>query len=166
MIAEARTANESHESATFHPASHPAGHQACHPADHSSAACREALPKTKTGETETIPESNFRWRLMKDNPPKTGRYIVCHRGRTGGDAFFVARAGEAGELPVGWSQMPDFGPTHWIDATDDHVDRPPRARPASSDAQTAPDRSFLHGLQDAAACFLSVFRFNAQESSR
>ncbi|MCA3267863.1 MAG: hypothetical protein ING19_17515 [Azospirillum sp.] len=62
--------------------------------------------------------------------------------------------------------MPDFGPTHWIDATDEHVDRPPRARLSPSDAQTAPGRSFANGLRDAAARFLSIFRFNAQESSR
>lgn len=55
-----------------------------------------------------------RWRLLSDVPEKSDRYIVAHAGQIGGSAFFTANAGDT-SFPIGWSQMPDFSPTHWLD---------------------------------------------------
>jgi len=54
------------------------------------------------------------WRRIDDFPEKTGRYIVSHSGRMASDAYFTANEGDT-HYPVGWSQMPQFGPTHWLD---------------------------------------------------
>lgn len=55
-----------------------------------------------------------RWRCMDDAPDKTGRYIVAHAGMVGGDAYFTAKEGDT-HYPVGWSQVPHWKPTHWLD---------------------------------------------------
>lgn len=65
-----------------------------------------------------------RWRDMINDPPReSGRYIVTHPGKVGGDAYYTAREGDT-HYPVGWSQLPHFGPTVWLDGPR------PRARSA------------------------------------
>lgn len=56
----------------------------------------------------------MKWRLIDDFPEKTGRYVVAHRGKIASDAYFTAKEGDT-HYPFGWSQMPQFGPTHWLD---------------------------------------------------
>ena len=54
------------------------------------------------------------WRLMSDFPEKTGRYCVGHRGHIFSDAYFAAA--DANPLGSGYRpQLPQFGPTHWLD---------------------------------------------------
>ena len=53
------------------------------------------------------------WKRMTRAPKKSGRYIVKHRGQSGGDAYF--NAGELTSVPIGWSQLPAHGVTHWLD---------------------------------------------------
>jgi hypothetical protein len=66
------------------------------------------------------------WRSMVNDPPsKTGRYVVAHRGGVGGDAFYTAREGDT-HLSQGWSQVPPFGPTHWLDGPTPTLDSSPR----------------------------------------
>ncbi len=56
-----------------------------------------------------------RFRSMVDDPPEmTGRYCVGHGGATFGDAYYTARDGDT-HYPVGWSQVPRFWPTFWVD---------------------------------------------------
>lgn len=56
----------------------------------------------------------MKWRLMTDFPEKTGRYCVGHRGQIFSDAYYVKGENET-HYPVGWHQLPQFGPTHWLD---------------------------------------------------
>ena len=58
----------------------------------------------------------MKWRPFSENPSKTGRYIVKHRGNSGADAYYTARKGDT-HYPVGWAQLPEFGATHWLDET-------------------------------------------------
>lgn len=58
----------------------------------------------------------MKWRPMTDSPSKSGRYIVKHRGQIGGHAWYTAKVGDT-HYPVGWEQIPEFGPTHWLDET-------------------------------------------------
>lgn len=54
----------------------------------------------------------LKWRPMIDPPPIAGRFIVAHRGGIGGSAVYGGGSPGFSE----WSQVPDFGPTHWIEA--------------------------------------------------
>jgi hypothetical protein len=56
-----------------------------------------------------------RLRRLDDVPEKTGRYVVLHRGMTAGHAYYTAKEGDT-QYPVGWSQLPNFNPSHWLDA--------------------------------------------------
>lgn len=76
-------------------------------ADLRIALCRPWKPARPQG---AVP----RWRCMDDAPDKTGRYIVAHAGMVGGDAYFTAKEGDT-HYPVGWSQVPHWKPTHWLD---------------------------------------------------
>lgn len=74
--------------------------------------CADAITRA----AEELPETQVlvRWRKLDDVPVKTGRYAVGHAGGIVGHAYYTAKTGET-RYPVGWAQMPDFGPTHWID---------------------------------------------------
>lgn len=63
----------------------------------------------------SAPTFTARFRLLNDVPEKTGRYCVAHRGRMYGHAYYTAKEGDT-QYPVGWSQWPEFSPTHWLDA--------------------------------------------------
>lgn len=63
---------------------------------------------------------NF-WKLLTDVPTKNGRYIVGHRGKIFGNAYYIVDEGEM-LYPVGWSQIPDMHPTHWYDGP--YIDEP------------------------------------------
>jgi hypothetical protein len=69
-----------------------------------------AAPADRSPNTEMQPIARL---LFTDPPQKSGRYGVLHRGMVAKDAFF--NTGDIDRIPVGWSQMPHFGPTHWLD---------------------------------------------------
>ena len=45
------------------------------------------------------------WEGFTVLPPENGRYVVGHRGRIFGSAYFLNGV---------WIQQPDFRPTHWL----------------------------------------------------
>jgi hypothetical protein len=55
------------------------------------------------------------WEPMTNPPNKSGRYAVAHRGLTIGNAYYNAKKGDT-HMPIGWSQLPDWGPTHWLNS--------------------------------------------------
>lgn len=55
----------------------------------------------------------MKWRPMSEYPEKTGRYCVGHAGRVFSDAYYAD--GDNTHYPTGWHQLPQFGPTHWLD---------------------------------------------------
>ena len=57
------------------------------------------------------------WEPMDVNPPTSGHYVVGHRGRMFGTAFY--NTGDVGGIPTGWSQVPDCNPSHWLNSTYD-----------------------------------------------
>lgn len=59
-------------------------------------------------------------RPMTETPTQSGRYPVLHRGSVAGDAFYWCPEDVATntKLYAGWQQLPDFGPTHWIDTAE------------------------------------------------
>lgn len=66
-------------------------------------------------DAQAVPQPPMlRWRELADYPAETGRYIVAHCGQVGGHAYYTAREGDT-HYPVGWAQLPDFKPTHWLD---------------------------------------------------
>lgn len=67
-----------------------------------------------------------RLRLLNDPPKATGRYVVMHRGMIAGHAYYTAQEGDT-HYQVGWSQLPDFNPTHWLDAPDMQFAQPAEA---------------------------------------
>lgn len=68
-------------------------------------------------------EAKSPWRIIGiDRPLESGRYIVSHAGGVGGSAYYTAHEGDTG-YPVGWSQMPSFQPTHWLDMKGPSEDR-------------------------------------------
>lgn len=58
------------------------------------------------------------WEPIDNVPQKSGHYVVGHLGRVFGTAYF--NAGEQKiSLPLGWSQIPNCSPTHWLNSTYD-----------------------------------------------
>jgi hypothetical protein len=62
-------------------------------------------------------------REMTEVPKKTGRYIVLNRGLVGGDAFYwteedVSSGRYTSITRSGWTQLPQHGPTHWLEIED------------------------------------------------
>jgi len=56
------------------------------------------------------------WEPMNNVPEKSGHYVVGHRGNQFGTAYY--NAGEHNiHLPLGWSQIPNCSPTHWLNSS-------------------------------------------------
>ena len=71
-------------------------------------------------------------RPMTEPPTKTGRYAVLHRGHIVGHAFYFTPEDVANKelypdpgnnLRAGWQQLPNWGPTHWIDLSQLNIPR-------------------------------------------
>lgn len=64
-------------------------------------------------------------RPMTEKPTKTGRYPVLHRDSVAGDALYwhpddtlrIFASSPSAKIRAGWQQLPDFGPTHWVDTS-------------------------------------------------
>lgn len=56
------------------------------------------------------------WEPMTNPPQKSAHYAVMHRGRVFGTAYYYAGDFKTSGMVLGWNQLPDFGPTHWLDS--------------------------------------------------
>jgi hypothetical protein len=58
------------------------------------------------------------WEPISNVPSVSGHYVVGHRGRMFGTAYYNAGESRPG-IPAGWSQIPSCSPTHWLNSSYD-----------------------------------------------